>query len=115
MSFQAGHIPSWRRSYKRYALPPVAAGSRWLLLLLLLSPFAVSRVQGIGCAGVTRLCALRENPIPARARRDALCCSVRCRQARHRFLHAVAYAESVTPGRPFRLAGIALHPVQQLG
>jgi hypothetical protein len=23
--FQAGHIPSWRESYERYALPPVAA------------------------------------------------------------------------------------------
>ena len=32
--FQAGHIPSWRGSCERYALPPVAAGSRWLLLLL---------------------------------------------------------------------------------
>src|SRR5271166_1519885 len=27
-----------------------------------------------------------DGPIPARARRDAVCCSVRCRQARHRFL-----------------------------
>lgn len=54
--------------------------------------------------GVTRLCAWCENPIPARARRDAVCCSVRCRQARHRFLRAVGYAESVAPGRPLRLA-----------
>jgi pimeloyl-ACP methyl ester carboxylesterase len=36
-------------------------------------------------------------------------------QARHRFLRAVGYAESVAPGRAFRLAGIALHSVQQLG
>ena len=53
---------------------------------------------------VTRLCAWCENPIPARARRDAVCCPVRCRQARHRFLRAVGYAESVAPGRPLRLA-----------
>ncbi|MGZ4619816.1 MAG: hypothetical protein ACXV3F_14160 [Frankiaceae bacterium] len=35
-----------------------------------------------------------------RARRDAVC----CRQARHRFLRAVGYADSVAPGRPLRLA-----------
>jgi len=29
---------------------------------------------------------------------------VRCRQARHRFLRAVGYAEAVAPGRPLRLA-----------
>ena len=33
-AFQAGHIPSWRESCERYALPPVAAVSGWLLLLL---------------------------------------------------------------------------------
>jgi hypothetical protein len=32
-----------------------------------------------------------------------VCCSVRCRQARHRFLRAVGYAEQVS-GRPLRLA-----------
>ena len=53
---------------------------------------------------MTRLCAWCENPIPARARRDAVCCSVRCRQARHRFLRAVGSAESVAPGCPLRLA-----------
>jgi hypothetical protein len=53
---------------------------------------------------MTRLCAWCHNPIPARARRDAVCCSVRCRQARHRFLRAVGYADSVAPGRPLRLA-----------
>ena len=53
---------------------------------------------------MTRLCAWCENPIPAGARRDAVCCSIRCRQARHRFLRAVGYAESVAPGRPLRLA-----------
>ncbi len=53
---------------------------------------------------MTRLCAWCENPIPAKARRDAVCCSVRCRQARHRFFRAVGYADSVAPGRPLRLA-----------
>jgi hypothetical protein len=53
---------------------------------------------------VTRVCAWCENPIPAKVRRDAVCCSVRCRQARHRFLRAVGYAESVAPGRPLRFA-----------
>src|SRR6185312_10251642 len=33
-AFQAGHIPSWRESCECYALLAVAAGSRWLLLLL---------------------------------------------------------------------------------
>jgi hypothetical protein len=33
-AFQAGHFPSWRGSCERYALSPVAAACRWLLLLL---------------------------------------------------------------------------------
>src|SRR5262249_10268991 len=33
-AFQAGHIPSWRRSCECYALSPVAAVSGWLLPLL---------------------------------------------------------------------------------
>jgi hypothetical protein len=52
---------------------------------------------------VTRLYAWCENPIPAKARRDAVCCSVRCRQARHRFLLAVGCAEQVIRS-PLRLA-----------
>jgi hypothetical protein len=44
-----------------------------------------------------RLCAWCEQPIPARARRDSVCCSVRCRQARHRFTCALG-----GPGRPGR-------------
>ncbi len=52
---------------------------------------------------MTRVCAWCDGPIPARARRAAVCCSVRCRQARHRFLRAAGYAGSVT-GRPLRLA-----------
>ena len=39
-------------------------------------------------------CAWCEQPIPAKARRDAVCCSVRCRQARHRFLRSVGRAEA---------------------
>jgi hypothetical protein len=53
--------------------------------------------------GAARPCAWCSEPIPARARRDSVCCSKRCRQARHRFLRAAGYAESVT-GRPLRLA-----------
>jgi hypothetical protein len=33
-AFQAGHIPSWRRSCQCHALSPVAAGVGWWLLLL---------------------------------------------------------------------------------
>src|SRR5882724_1093948 len=43
-----------------------------------------------------RSCAWCEGPIPARARRDSVCCSKRCRQARHRFLRAVGQAEAVS-------------------
>ena len=53
---------------------------------------------------MTRVCAWCEKPIPVRVRRDAVCCSVRCRQARHRFLRAVGRAEVVAPGRSLRLA-----------
>ncbi len=53
---------------------------------------------------MTRVCAWCDNPIPARARRDAVCCSARCRQAWHQFLRAVDHAEAVAPGRPVRLA-----------
>ena len=38
-----------------------------------------------GVPGVTRPCAWCDGPIPAKAPRDAVRCSVRCRQARHRF------------------------------
>jgi len=63
---------------------------------------------------VTRLCAWCRNPIPARARRDAVCCSVRCRQARHRFLRAAGYAGQVT-GRPVMLsvAGLGAVPLAE--
>ena len=51
-----------------------------------------------------RVCAWCAGPIPERARRDAICCSVRCRQARHRFLRAAGQAGPVAGGRPLRLA-----------
>ena len=54
--------------------------------------------------GTRRLCAWCQGPIPERARRDAICCSVRCRQARHRFLRATGRAGPVAAGRPLRLA-----------
>lgn len=44
----------------------------------------ISRAQQSGQSGVTRVCAWCENPVPARARHDAVRRSVRCRQARHR-------------------------------
>jgi hypothetical protein len=77
--FQAGHIPSCYETCERGWVLPVADGCGWLLLLLSVS--------------------VGRNPIPAQARRDAVCCSGRCRQARHRFLHAVGHAEAVAPGR----------------
>jgi hypothetical protein len=55
--------------------------------------------------GTRRDCAWCGGPIPPRARRDAVCCSVRCRQARHRFNRAIgAAAGSVADGHPRRLA-----------
>ena len=53
--------------------------------------------------GTRRPCAWCTGPIPAAARRDAVCCSVRCRQARHRFLTTVGRA-AVAGGRALRLA-----------
>jgi hypothetical protein len=52
----------------------------------------------------TRRCAWCRGPIPATARRDAVCCSVRCRQARHRFTRTVGRPAGVEGGRPLRLA-----------
>lgn len=62
-----------------------------------------------GAAGETRrVCAWCEEPIPARARRDAVCCSTRCRQARHRFTRTVGgpagAVGAVAGGHPLRLA-----------
>jgi hypothetical protein len=51
-----------------------------------------------------RVCAWCSGPIPARARRDSVCCSTPCRQARHRFNTAVGNAGTVAVGRTLRLA-----------
>lgn len=51
----------------------------------------------------TRLCDWCRGGIPATARRDSICCSKRCRQARHRFRTAIAGAPVAT-GQPRRLA-----------
>jgi hypothetical protein len=53
--------------------------------------------------GARRLCDWCGRPIPAAARRDAECCSVRCRQARHRFTRAAGRA-AVAAGPARRLA-----------
>lgn len=66
----------------------------------------------------TRTCAWCRGPIPATARVDAVCCSVRCRQARHRFTSGVgaapaggadvlrlAYADPPYPGLSRRYYG----------
>lgn len=66
----------------------------------------------------TRLCAWCHQPLPASMRRDAITCSKRCRQARHRFEHSVksaappagdqlsalriAYADPPYPGKAAR-------------
>ena len=52
-----------------------------------------------GTGGTRRICAWCRGPIPAAARRDAVCCSVRCRQARHRFL------PEPSAGQPSQAAG----------
>lgn len=67
---------------------------------------------------VGRRCAWCRGPIPPAARRDAICCSKRCRQARHRFGRGVgvgtssastplrlAYADPPYPGNSGRLYG----------
>lgn len=50
-----------------------------------------------------RRCAWCLGPIPAELRADAVCCSVRCRQARHRFTRGVGVGTSST-STPLRLA-----------
>jgi hypothetical protein len=62
----------------------------------------VTRRGDASCSPRVRICAWCEQPIPLQARRDAVCCSTRCRQARHRFRSAVGLA--VAHGRPLKLA-----------
>ncbi len=56
--------------------------------------------------GTRRVCAWCQGPIPVTMRRDAVCCSTRCRQARHRFTRTIGTHEggAVAGGRPLRLA-----------
>jgi hypothetical protein len=65
-----------------------------------------STLEALCTTGATRrLCAWCSKPIPASVRRDAVCCSVRCRQARHRFSRTVGTsARRIEYGRPLRLA-----------
>lgn len=49
------------------------------------SPEALNDASANGSGPASRTCAWCLGSIPATARRDAVCCSVRCRQARHRF------------------------------
>ena len=60
---QAGHIPRWRGSGECYALSPIAAGSRWLLLLLLPSPL-LSATGPVPVSVVFRLMAARRRGPP---------------------------------------------------
>jgi len=55
-------------------------------------------------ASLSRACAWCRGPIRAAARRDALTCSTRCRQARNRFVAGVGTAPPVEGGQPLRLA-----------
>lgn len=49
-----------------------------------------------------RICAWCSRPIAPSVRRDAICCSKRCRQARHRFTAAIGTTEETST--PLRLA-----------
>lgn len=51
-----------------------------------------------------RVCDWCRGEIPARARRDSITCSKRCRQARHRFRSSVGSASPVVHGHPRRIA-----------
>lgn len=51
-----------------------------------------------------RTCAWCRGPIPPTMRTDAVCCSVRCRQARHRFGSGVGAADATSGGPALRLA-----------
>lgn len=53
---------------------------------------------------MTRACAWCRGPIPATTRRDAICCSTRCRQARHRFTTDVGRPHATAADEALRLA-----------
>ena len=54
--------------------------------------------------GTARLCEWCRGPMLPSLRRDAVCCSKRCRQARHRFTTAVGSPVAVAAGHPRRIA-----------
>jgi hypothetical protein len=58
------------------------------------SPEVLRDASPADAVGARRICAWCNGPIPPAARRDAVCCSVRCRQARHRF------TRGADPSRP---------------
>jgi hypothetical protein len=65
-SSKAGHIPSWHESCESYALLPVAAGSRWPLLLLspLLSSARYVRAPGTFQSGPVSTAKFLSPPLP---------------------------------------------------
>jgi hypothetical protein len=69
-------------------------------------PDTTDRGEPVASSGreTRRVCAWCSRPIPAKARRDAICCSTPCRQARHRFNTGVGSARAVAVGRTLRLA-----------
>jgi hypothetical protein len=67
-------------------------------------PSRVTAVERVASRGTQRICAWCPKPIPETARRDAICCSARCRQARHRFNRDAGRATAVADGRALRLA-----------
>jgi len=60
--------------------------------------------DGSALAAPGRVCDWCHGPIPTKARRDAICCSKRCRQARHRFHSAAGRADALAADRSMRLA-----------
>jgi len=68
------------------------------------APFGPAADASCRAGGTRRVCAWCDRPIPPAARRDAVCCSVRCRQARHRFTRTAGRARGVAGGQPLRLA-----------
>lgn len=65
---------------------------------------ADASAEASGHASPARVCDWCRGPIPERARRDSECCSVRCRQARHRFGVKAGRAIAASAIVPLRLA-----------
>ena len=86
--------------YECYALSLVAAGGRWSSCCCCCHRCYQPPSGQPVARRDRRLRVVREPYSLAKLRRDAVCCSVRCRQARHRFLRAVGHAEPVAPWPP---------------